>query len=237
MGSKDLVFKSEDVSIVEFVNRLIDENESSHFFSNCFHEAIIGINENTKSIVYSLDKLVELEINLRFEEGGLNPEYDDDIDNDILIVCQDSILSQFQMFHYREVGVFPTLYDEVNQSVYDPTAASKIGSTIECVFGMEVSKDSTGLDMPTKEFTYNQMNEIVTANEAEYLRWIELQQFDPESSFELIPRELMSFDDDEEPIIRTVVKLVDRPFWVGFQDLTFDQWELGKVINKNQDAA
>jgi hypothetical protein len=236
MKSKNLVFRSAEVSFPDFVNKLIRENEGSHFFPDCFDDAIIGINEQTKSIVYSLNELIQLEINLRFEAGGLNPEYDE-VDDDILIVSQDCILFLFQMFQYGKEGVLPTLYDENNESVYDPTAASKISSTIEYVFGNEVCRDSKILDMPTKVFTYDQMNEIVTANEAEYLRWIELQQFNPESSFELIPRELMSFDDDEEPIIRTVVKLLNEPCWLGFQDLTFDQWQEGKVINNNQDAA
>lgn len=235
MKREKLVFKSENVSIYEFVNKLIDDCEGSAFFPDCYHEAIIGINDETRSIVYSLDKIVELEIALRFEEGGLNSEYDE-LDDDILLVCQDSVLKSFQMYRYREEGILPTLYDETTESVIDLAATIELGNTINRVFGEELSRSTAGLDMPSKIFTYDQLSEIVSDNDAEYLRWIELRQFNPNSSFELVPRELMDFDDDE-PIIRTVVKLVDEPYWLGFQDLTFDQWELGNVVDGNQDVA
>ena len=114
MESKNLIFKSEDVSFADFVNKLFKENKGSHFFADCYDDAIIGINVETKSIVYSLDKLVDLEIALRFEEGGLNSEYDE-LDDDILLVCQDSILKLFQMFNYREEGILPTLFVETTE--------------------------------------------------------------------------------------------------------------------------
>jgi len=235
MKNKNLIIKSEEVSIYDFVNRLIDENEGSAFFPNWFHyKAIIGINSETKSIIYSLEKLVDYEIALRYEEGGLNPEYDD-VDDDILIVAQDSMLRLFIMMQQDKDNVPPTLYDENTQSEIDPYVLSKFDNEIEYVVGNEVSRKTKELDMPSKEFTQDQLEGFISENEeAEYFRWIELQMFNPSSTLELVPRELIDFD-DEEPVIRCVVKLVDEPYWLGFQDLTFDQWELGKAIN--QEAA
>lgn len=235
MEAKNLIFKSDEVNFEDFVKKLLDVRNSSAFFPDCFHEAIIGINTNTKSVVYSLDKLVELEINLRFEEGGLNPEYDE-VDDDILTVCQDSILKFFQMIHFYKEGVPPTLYVEYSGMFLDHNMLTKNGNTFDCVFGEEVCRD-TDLEMPSKEFTYDQLIEFVSTNDAEYLRFIELRQFSPESTFQLIPRELLDFEDNDEPIIRTVVQLANDHFWLGFQDLTFDQWELGTAISKEQNAA
>lgn len=236
MESKNLVFKSDGVTMQNFVNKLLEENEGSVFFSGWFDDAIIGINEETKSIVYSLDKLVELEIDSRFDQGWLNPEFDE-LDDDIMIVCQDSILKFFRSLLEVNDKVPPTLYDEEKASAYDWNAdeISKDGKMY--VFGNEVCKDIKKMDVPSKEFTFDQLRKIVAENDAEYLRWTGLSRFKPNEVLELIPRELLEAEDGEEPIMRTVIKLVNEHYWLGFQDLTFDQWELGKVINKNQDAA
>lgn len=224
---ENLIFKSEDVSSADFANKLRRENVGSTFLTGWYDDAIIGIDEDSKSIVYSLDKLIELEIALRFEEGGLNDEYDV-IDDDILIVAVDSVRKLFLMELDKD-EVPPTLFDEIIQSVIYPIASWNC-ATNEFVFGIEVSRNTKGLNLSSKEFTQAQLEGFISENEAEYLRWIELQQFNPDSTLELVPRELIDFD-DEELIIRCVVKLVDEPYWLGFQDLNFDQWELGKVIN------
>ena len=90
MNDKDLKFADFDI------DQLRAGNQESIFLNEWYDDAVIGIDKQSKSIVYSLDKLVELEISLRFEEGGLNPEYDE-VDDDIQIVCQDSVFKLFQM--------------------------------------------------------------------------------------------------------------------------------------------
>ena len=76
MNDKDLKFADFDI------DQLRAGNQESIFLTEWYDDAVIGIDKQSKSIVYSLDNLVELEIALRYEEGGLNPEYDD-LDDDI----------------------------------------------------------------------------------------------------------------------------------------------------------
>lgn len=228
-----------DKKVLEFGNfegyKLRVDNENSIFLTEWYDQAIMGINHITKSVIYSLDELIQYEIYLRFEEGGLNSEYDDDIDDDVLKVGRDTILRLFHQLQVEKEGVPPTLFEEFDRSIYDLHVDLSCSDMEHGEVADKDCGDAKVLDMQPKVFTHDQIMGIINENEAEYLRWMELQGFDGNDKFELIPRELLDFEDDEEPIIRCVVKLVDEPYWLGFQDLTFDQWEFGKVIN--QEAA
>jgi hypothetical protein len=221
-----------DNKVLEFGNydgdKLRLDNEDSFFLGETFDQAIMGINRLTKSVIYSLDEMLYLEVDARYETGELNFDVDV-VDEDILKVCQDTIIRNFKKFQPHDHCIIPTLFEGFDRSIYDwnVNLQSSITRNIEESAGS--NPPSKIENMQSKEFSFDQLNSI--PNESELHRWIELRNFDTNDVFELIPRELIDFD-DEEPIIRCVVKLVDEPYWLGFQDLTFDQWEPGKVINQ-----
>lgn len=206
------------------------DHENSFFMNPFFDQAIMGVDRLTRSVIYSFDDLVQLDIYSRFENGELNPDFDD-VDDDLLRIGRDTISHYFGIFQKVEGFVPPTLFEEFDRSKYDRNVNSEKSTSGDG----KILPKGTIRDLKPRMFSHKQLTDISDENSETYTGWTNMTRFEDEHVFVLIPRRVLDYalEEGAEPCIRTIVTILDHPSeWISFQDMTFDQWSEGTELQE-----
>jgi len=90
-----------------------------------------------------------------------------------------------------------------------------------------------GIDLPLRTFTFHQLSKISDDNHGVLNRCIDLSAFNKDDVFVLYPRMIHhhGYGLPVDPHLRTLVTKINKTKPLAYQDVTFAQWEQGKVIH------
>jgi hypothetical protein len=100
---------------------------------------------------------------------------------------------------------------------------------------MKNNNNSIGrLNSSSRTFTFSQLSKISNDNYGVLNRCIDMSSFNPKDVFVLSPImvHVHAFGVPVNPHLRTSVSKINDTQRLAFQDITYQQWEQGKEINK-----
>jgi hypothetical protein len=85
------------------------------------------------------------------------------------------------------------------------------------------------LKLSPRTFSYSQLSKISDDNFCVLNRSIDMSAFNNNDVFELYPRmeHNHAFGKPVNAHLRTLVKKLNEPMWLAYQDLTYEQWAQG----------